>query len=219
MLPSDMLQQNTQRVIQQTLGLSPPWGLLYEFTDKLYSSCHDAERLICPKTVTDRFLEIYIGPTESKRNFGSKTSAASTPKERKLSLSDYEITDHENPSPTDGREIITALIGHIEVNGQSFWTQGIGNGAIGCLNESLLHSIGLVVEILEIETTYIEHDSAINLKLVEDGLVSGKAIISYVRCSDVTSCTAWGIGIDENGVRASMKALLQVATTVSSFQG
>ncbi|KAJ6110980.1 hypothetical protein N7486_003215 [Penicillium sp. IBT 16267x] len=106
------------------------------------------------------FPEAYIDP--DKEECGSKTTTVSTSGRRKLSLSDYEIMDHESPSPTGGRELITALTGHLEVHGHVFWTQGVGNGATECLNE-ILHSIGLVIKVLEHETAVIECNAFIEL--------------------------------------------------------
>ena len=169
------------------------------------------ERLISPKKVASMFRAAYIDP--EKEECGPKTATVSTPRTRKLSLSNYDIMDHENPSPTGGQEFITALTGQLEVRGKIFWTQAIGDGATGCINE-VLHSIGLVIQVLEHETGVIECDAAI--KLGEDDYILDIAVVTYVKCSDITSCTAWGIGIGENEIDAFMKAFLQAAASVSS---
>ncbi|KAJ5765013.1 2-isopropylmalate synthase [Penicillium odoratum] len=150
--------QHTRQIINQELALDPPRGLIVEFTDKLYGRFNHIERLLSPAKAASMFSETYI---RQKEDCGPK--AVSAPEARKLSMSDYNIVEHENPSPRDGRGLITALTGHLEVHGRVFWTQGIGNGAIDCLNE-ILHSIGLIIEVLEYETSIIGFDSAIKLR-------------------------------------------------------
>ncbi|KAJ5673422.1 hypothetical protein N7507_002549 [Penicillium longicatenatum] len=203
--------QHMRHIIKQELSLDPPQGLLAEFTDSFYGGCTHVERLVSPKKAADMFREAYIDP--DKGDCGPKTATGSPPQTRKLSLSGYEIMDHENATSIGGQELITALTGQLEVHGQVFWTQGVGEGVTGCLNE-VLHSIGLVVKVLEYETAIIECDAAIELD--EDEYISGEAVVTYVKCSDVTSHTAWGIGIGESEVDAFMKAFLQAAASVSS---
>ncbi|KAJ5523938.1 2-isopropylmalate synthase [Penicillium frequentans] len=209
---SPNIYQHIQQIIQQELSLSPPQGLLAEFIDRTYGGSNHVERLISPKRAASMFRAAYIDP--DKEDCGLDTATVSTPRRRKISLSEYEIMDHENPSPKGGHEVITALTGQLEVCGQIFWTQGVGDGLTDCLNE-VLHSIGLVIKVLEHETAVIECDAAI--KLGKDKYTSEKAVVTYVKCSDVTSCTAWGIGIGENKADAFMKAFFQAAASVSSF--
>lgn len=190
---SPNIYQHMQQIIQQELSLDPPQGLLAELIDRIYSGSNHVERLISPDRAASMFLAAYIDP--NKEYCGLDTATISTPRRRKISLSDYEIMDHENPSPTGGHEVITALTGQLEVCGQRFWTQGVGDGLTGCLNE-VLHSVGLVIKVLEYKNAVIEFDAA--TKLGKDKYTSDKAVVTYVKCSDVTSCTAWGIGIGES---------------------
>lgn len=209
---SPNIHQHMQQIIQQELSLDPPQGLLAEFIDRTYGGSNHVERLVSPKQAVSMFLAAYIDP--DKGYCGLDTATISTPRGRKISLSDYEIMDHENPSPTGGNEVITALTGQLEVCGQIFWTQGVGDGLTDCLNE-VLHSVGLVIKVLEYKNAVIECDAA--TKLGRDKYTSDKAVVTYMKCSDVTSCTAWGIGIGENEVDAFMKAFFQAAASVSTL--
>lgn len=200
-----------QQIIKQELSLDPPQALLADFIDKIYGDCNHVERLISPEKAASMFRAAYLDP--DREGCGSDTAAISKSRRRKLSLSEYEIMEHENPSPTGGQEVITALTGQLEVRGRIFWTQAVGNGATDCLNE-VLHSIGLVIKVIEYETALLECDAA--NKLGEDDCIS-EAVVTYVKCSDVTSCTAWGVGIGDNEVDAFMKAFLHAAASVSSL--
>ncbi|KAJ5288229.1 hypothetical protein N7478_003915 [Penicillium angulare] len=198
-------------IIKQELGLDPPQALINDFLNKLPEEEHGMETVVSPSKIISLFCKLYISPKVSD---GEKSTdkASSKPNSQKLALSDYQIADHENPSPGDGRKQISALTGHLEVQGQNFWTQGIGDGPMGCLIE-LLCSIGLVIQLLEHQVAVMEYESRNQLE--EDTSSSEGKMVAYVKCCDISSYTAWGIGIDENQVDASLKALIRAVASVS----
>ncbi|KAJ5096572.1 2-isopropylmalate synthase [Penicillium angulare] len=194
-------------IIKQKLGLDPPQALINEFINNLPESEIELEKLVFPSKIPTLFCKLYINP----KVFDGDDKTSCKPIKKKLALSDYQIADHENPSPGDGRKQISALTGHLEVQGQDFWTQGIGDGPMDCLIE-LLSSIGLVMQLLEHQVAIVEYRPPDQLK--EDTSSSEGMMVAYVKCSDISSYTAWGIGIDENPVDASLKALIRAVTSL-----
>lgn len=183
---SPIAYQRVRYIINQELGLDPPPGLLEEFTNKILDSEADREALDSPSKTANLFREMYIDCDKCDENTSTEETN-SNQIGRKLALSDYHIADHERPSPVGGCEQISALTGHLELQGQVFWTQEIGDGPMDCLVE-LLHSIGLVIQILEHEMAVMEFDTPIHLKNGDP--LSGGKTIAYVKCSDVRSYTA-----------------------------
>jgi 2-isopropylmalate synthase len=111
-----------------------------------------------------------------------------------INLVDYTML----PEPRPGERRLTATV---TVDGAERKIEGVGNGPIDAFVDALKRDCGIALTFLD----YSEH-------AVAGGADANAA--AYVKVKNAGDDTLYGVGIDENIVTASLKAVASAATRV-----
>ena len=182
-------------VILRSLELDLPRGLQIAFSRIVQKEADHVGRELLPREIRTLFEDAYHLKTSPR-----------------LTLVDYNIATDRLPSPAPGEKgrsptrqnLKRRFDGIIGIDGEERSIQGVGNGAISSLADAL-KGLGIELDV----TDYKEH-----------AIGEGRDVkaATYIECTTVGNKErAWGVGIHEDVVQASLTALLGAASNVSFF--